>query len=146
MEQWHMKYYPQGERQEIKTIFYQKGFTGSVLNQIVDAIVANEELWLETMLREEHGLPAQIRQPWRAALATFSAFVLCGLVPLLSYVIGLSQPFYWSCGLTALMFIAIGAIKSRWSIHSFWYSALTTLAVGGIAATLAFVVGYMFRL
>lgn len=146
MEQSHMKHYPQGEKQEIETIFRRKGFRGSVLNKIVDAIVANEDLWLETMLREEHGLPAQIRQPWKAALATFSAFLLCGIVPLLSYVIGLAYPFYWSLGLTALTFIAIGSIKSRWSIHSWWYSGLTTLAVGGVAAALAFVVGYMFRL
>jgi hypothetical protein len=37
------------------------------------------ERWVRTMLSEEYGLPQEVRNPWLAAMSTFSAFVLCGL-------------------------------------------------------------------
>ena len=40
------------------------------------------------MMTEEHGLPPISRSPLRAALLTFLAFLLCGAIPLLPFVVG----------------------------------------------------------
>ena len=63
----------------MRQIFREKGLTGDDLERVVAAITADRERWVRTMLAEEYGLPRQVRSPWRAALSTFSAFVLCGL-------------------------------------------------------------------
>jgi VIT1/CCC1 family predicted Fe2+/Mn2+ transporter len=93
------------------------------------------------MLTEEYGMPQSVRSPWLAAVSTFTAFSLCGIVPLLPYLFGFSSALPLSIALTAVVFFAIGSVKSRWSTASWWSSGLSTLAVGGIAAGLAYGAG-----
>jgi VIT1/CCC1 family predicted Fe2+/Mn2+ transporter len=47
--------------------------------------------------------------------------------------------------MTGGVFFAIGSLKSRWSTVSWWRSGLSTLLVGGIAASLAYAVGIALR-
>jgi VIT1/CCC1 family predicted Fe2+/Mn2+ transporter len=93
------------------------------------------------MLMDEYGLPHAVRSPWIAALSTFTAFLICGLVPLLPYLFGAVNSLLVSVALTGAVFFAIGSIKSRWSTSSWWYSGFITLLVGGMAASLAYAVG-----
>jgi VIT1/CCC1 family predicted Fe2+/Mn2+ transporter len=118
---------------------------GELLDRVVAAVTADRDRWVRMMLRYEYGLPTAVRSPWRAAGSTFSAFLLCGLVPLVPFVAGLKSPFWIASAATALMFVLIGALKSRWSIQTWWHSGLGTLAIGGGAATVAYVIGAWLR-
>ncbi|MGH9958810.1 MAG: VIT1/CCC1 transporter family protein [Pyrinomonadaceae bacterium] len=115
------------------------------LQRIVDLVTANRERWVRTMLIDEYGLPHEIRSAWIAALSTFTAFLICGLVPLLPYLFGTEHSLALSVMLTAIVFVAIGSIKSRWSTSSWWNSGLTTLLVGAIAALLAYFTGLIIK-
>ncbi|MCS7167126.1 MAG: VIT1/CCC1 transporter family protein [Gemmatales bacterium] len=150
-EREHIARFPEGEREEIRQVFAKKGFSGETLERIVEVITADEERWVQTMLTEELGLRLTSPSPWRAALTTFLAFVLVGLVPLLSYFLNALWPglitseFHMSCVLTAMTFFGVGALKS-WFIHEPWYrTGMVTLTVGGIAAVVAYLVGYFLR-
>lgn len=89
--------------------------------------------------------------PRASALATFLAFVLVGVIPLAAFVVHairpglITDPLWPSSGLTALAFIGIGIAKSRATDMGAWRSASETLALGGGAAALAFVVGWLLR-
>ncbi len=97
------------------------------------------------MLTDEYGLPQEVRSPWIAAISTFTAFLVCGLVPLLPYLFGTENSLAVSVSLTGIVFLVIGSIKSRWSTSSWWHSGLTTLFVGAIAAALAYFVGIIVK-
>lgn len=143
IERRHISLVPEGEREEIRQIFAAKGFSGEVLEQIVSMITGDPDLWVRTMAVEEYGLSPAPRSSVRAAFSTFAAFILCGVVPLASYL--------WAGGLAACMlatattFFGVGAIKSRWSVAPWWRSGLETLLIGMGAAGLAFAVGYSLR-
>ena len=141
----HITVSPEGERAEVREIFRQRGLEGELLDRVTEAITADRDRWVRTMLRDEYGLPASIRSPWRAAAATFAAFLVCGLVPLLPFVLGLGAAFATAAVATGVVFAAIGAIKSRWSPHPWWRSGLETLGVGGGAATVAYAIGAWLR-
>ena len=141
IEHRHIDLEPEGEREEVRQIFERKGFTGADLERIVELMTANRERWVQTMLMDEYGLPQSVRSPWTAAFSTFTAFLICGLVPLLPYLFGAATSFPMSIVLTGMVFFAIGSIKSRWSTSSWWHSGFMTLLVGGIAASLAYAVG-----
>lgn len=87
------------------------------------------------MLTEEYGLPYEVRSPWIAALSTFSSFFVCGLIPLLPYLLQLTNAFVLSVIGTRVIFFAIGSAKSRWSTTSWLRSGLVTFLVGAIAGS-----------
>ncbi|HAT6955630.1 TPA: hypothetical protein JAN72_02425 [Legionella pneumophila] len=141
IEEKHIEFIPEGEKNEIKQIFQNKGLHGQALEQVVDEITANRALWIKTMLQEEYGLPASLRLPFKSALYTFSAFLLFGIIPLIPYVLVMSNPFIWSCFFTAITFFVIGSIKSHWSTKSWLYSGFETLAIGAVTASLSYGLG-----
>lgn len=145
VERRHIATSPEGEREEVREIFRRRGLDGALLERVVEAVTADGDRWVQIMLRDEYGLPAAIRSPWRAAASTFSAFLLCGLVPLVPFVAGLPQPFWVAAATTTLVFAVIGALKSAWSIHPWWRSALETVAIGGAAAVVAYGTGAWLR-
>ena len=141
----HIESVPEGEREEVRQIFREKGFEGEDLEKAADLITSDKDRWVKTMLTEEYGLPSEIRSPWYAGLATFAAFVACGLVPLLPYLFGTASSFLFSCVLTGITFFLIGSFKSRWSTSSWLRSGLETLSVGAAAAALAYGVGVLLK-
>jgi VIT1/CCC1 family predicted Fe2+/Mn2+ transporter len=145
IEHRHIDVDPEGEREEVREIFRTKGFDGEDLTRLVQLITSDRARWVRTMLTEEYGLPQQVRSPWLAALTTFSAFIVCGLVPLVPYLFGSSNPLVLSAIMTGGVFFTIGSVKSRWSTAVWWKSGLSTLAVGGIAAGLAYAVGLLLN-
>ncbi|QHT71295.1 hypothetical protein GXP67_33895 [Rhodocytophaga rosea] len=146
-----IRLYPEGEKEEIRQIFAGKGFTGEHLEKAVDIITANPSLWTNTMLQEEHNLSLYGATAWKAALATFIAFVLIGIIPVFPFLWNwgfgenFRQPFVWSSILTGFAFFGIGSVKSRFVGKTWYSSGLETLLLGGGAAVLAYLVGILLK-
>jgi hypothetical protein len=80
IEREHISLVPEGEREEIRQIFANKGFAGDDLERIVQRISRDPVLWANTMAVEEYGLSPTMRSSAKAALVTFVAFILCGAI------------------------------------------------------------------
>lgn len=144
-EREHIRAVPEGEREEIRQLFQAKGFDGELLEQVVEAISRNPDVWVATMLREEYGLSGAGLSPRRAALTTFAAFLSVGALPLLPYAIpGLESQiqFLTSLGLAGVVFLGIGMLKSIVYGLPAMRSGLRTLIMGTAAAGLAFATGH----
>ncbi|MGE3466606.1 MAG: VIT1/CCC1 transporter family protein [Pyrinomonadaceae bacterium] len=141
----HIDVTPEGERQEVRQIYREKGFDGEDLEKAVDLITSDKDRWVKTMLAEEHGLPAEIRSPWRAGGATLVAFVLCGLVPLVPFLFGIGPSFLISCIATGVTFFLIGSARSRWSTSGWLRTGFESLSVGALAAGLAYGIGLLLK-
>jgi VIT1/CCC1 family predicted Fe2+/Mn2+ transporter len=141
MEERHIDLHPDGEREEVRQIFEAKGFAGRDLDRVVDVITAERERWIDMMMTEEHGLPTIARSPAKAAFVTFLAFILCGLVPILPFALGLPHAIFISAVMTALVFFAIGSVRSLWSPKNWWYAGMETLLIGISAAGVAYLAG-----
>lgn len=147
-EQEHIDKVPAGEREEIRQIFQKKGFVGEVLEKIVETISNDKRLWIDTMLTEEHGIQKSGPNPFMSAIATFSAFLSVGAIPLIPFLImGLETQlqFIISACLAGIMFFFIGMMKSLIFANPVFRSGLKTLLTGGAAAGLAFLTGYLLR-
>lgn len=145
IEERHVRVDPEGEREEVRQIYAAKGFEGEQLKGVVDVLTADRQRWVETMIAEEYGLPKTVRSPITAAAATFTAFAICGAVPLLPYVLGMSEAFVASSAMTVAVFFLIGSMKSLWSVLSWWRSGLETTLLGSAAAALSYVVAALLR-
>ncbi len=142
---------PEGEREEIRQLYAAKGFGGDDLERAVAIITSDRDVWVETMMREELGYGSEVTNPLRAAASTLVAFIAVGFLPLGAFVYDtalpgdVASPFTWSVILTGRAFLAFGALKARIVQQPAWRSALETLAVGGAAAVLAYILGSVLQ-
>jgi len=141
LEERHIDEYPDGEREEVRQIFAAKGLSGDDLERIVTVITADRALWVKTMLADEYGVSPHARSPLVAAASTLAAFLLCGVIPLLPFLVPIANAPAISSGATALVFFSIGSAKSLWLTTPWWRAGVETLLIGSAAATLAYVAG-----
>lgn len=143
-EEAHIATIPEGEEEEIRQIFIQKGFADETLAQIVHTITQNRQLWVDTMLTDELGLQLEGPTPIRAGLVTFLAFLFVGLIPLLPFLLpGLTahEAFLASAVATGLAFLSIGVARGVVLQQPILRAGLETVATGGAAAAIAYGVG-----
>lgn len=145
IEERHIRDFPVGERLELRAILANKGLSGQVLEDATDAIASDQESWIKMMMVDEYGMSPIALHPFRAALATFLAFLAAGMVPLVPFLFGASNAFNTALVCTGGVFFLIGTLKSRWSLEPWWRSGLETLLIGGVAASIAYFVGSLFR-
>ncbi|MEM2141473.1 MAG: VIT1/CCC1 transporter family protein [Nitrososphaera sp.] len=152
-EEWEIDNLADQERQEIRDIYASKGFKDEILEEIVRIITSRRKVWVDTMMKEELGLIDDARRPRDTAVTTFAAFNAIGVIPLVPfmamYALGAIatavDAFVYSSVFTGVAFFTIGAVKGRILQKSLVRSGAGTLAVGGIAAVVAFVAGYLLN-
>ena len=135
---------PDHERRELRAILAQKGLSGDTLEDATRQIALNRQSWISMILDGVYGLGSADPHPMRAALVTFAAFLVAGMVPLLPFLLPVPEPFATSAIMTLAAFFGIGTLKSRWSLAPWWRSGAETLLIGGTAAALAYFVGTLF--
>lgn len=89
----------------------------------------------------------------KTAFATFVAFMMIGLIPLISFILAMvtKSPFFiqgqflFSIILTGLAFITVGAFKGEITGKHPFLSSIETLLIGGVASVVAFLVGYLLK-
>ena len=145
-EIWEVENIPEKEREEIREIYEAKGFKGELLEKVVNQICSNKEVWVDTMMTEELNMMKSDKSPLSMAVMTFISFVIIGFIPVLAYVlefagIEISNLFLVSTILTIGAFIFIGYLKSIVTETSSFKSISETLALGTIAAILAYFAG-----
>jgi VIT1/CCC1 family predicted Fe2+/Mn2+ transporter len=92
--------------------------------------------------KSENDMGQNTKNAFGAALATFVAFILIGFIPLISFVFDFGSINYQvTIILTAVAFSVIGYIKGSVTGKNKIWSALQTLAIGTLAALIAFYVG-----
>lgn len=137
---------PEAETQEIREIYAAKGFTGNLLEQIVKGITADKDRWVNEMMKDELNMREDPRSPFLIGLVTYISFIFVGLIPLSVYVWDYVSPletslFFLSSVLTAIGFIIIGILKTSVTETKAWRGILETLALGTLAAFVAYFVG-----
>ncbi len=148
IEYWEVENLPEKEEQEIREIYEAKGFKGELLEQVVEVITADKDVWVDTMMKEELEMVIGEKTPYKTAGVTFISFIIVGSVPLLSYVFigddlntGNADLFLYSCVLTGIALAIVGAMKSYVTEKNIFIGILETISLGGIAALLAYYVG-----
>jgi VIT1/CCC1 family predicted Fe2+/Mn2+ transporter len=145
MEEEHVDKVPEGEREEVRQIFRQKGFEGDILERIVETITQDRERWIDTMVTEEWGLKLETQSPLKAAASTYAAFVCAGAVPLVPLFFLLhsrnAHAFVWSSIATVAVFFGIGYWKGVVLASPRVRGGFETLGLGTGAAAIAYGIG-----
>jgi vacuolar iron transporter family protein len=134
---------PAQEKREVLDIFRAFGLDDDDATRVTSAIMADEDRWVDFMMRYELHLeePDKKRAPM-SALTIGGSYVIGGLVPLLPYMLinDATRALYYSAAFTLIALFVFGAIKGKLTGLAWLRSALQTILIGGAAATVAFVI------
>ena len=80
-ERWEIEHHRPQERKELETLYQAKGFSGKLLDEVVDILMADDNRLLQIMLEEEMGLSLgsyehPLKQGAGSALGVISASLL----------------------------------------------------------------------
>jgi VIT1/CCC1 family predicted Fe2+/Mn2+ transporter len=134
---------PEGERHEVAVMFRAKGLSVEDAERIADGVMADPEVALDLMAREELGLnPDDLGSPWGAASSSFVAFALGAAVPLVPYIFsGGMTAMLSALVLAAVVLMAVGALTARLSQRRMAFGALRALVIGALATGVTYIVG-----
>lgn len=148
LERAELEQFPEAERAELTVIYEAKGLSPEDADRIARTLIADPELALDTMAREELGLnPDELGSPIGAAAASFVSFAIGAMVPVLPLLFLPAKPaVLLSIFLAALALFAVGALLSLFTGRAAFTSGLRMLAIGSIAGLLTWLIGGLFDL
>jgi vacuolar iron transporter family protein len=143
-EKWEMKNIPKKEVSEVRDIYYDFGFRGKQLDDIVKKITSNDEIWLKVMLQQELGMPTEMKaNPIRAGVIVGISAFIGSLIPLIPFFLGF--PVAMSMWIALLLGVVIlffaGAYKAKVTVGSWWKAGMEMAIIGTVAAIAGYLIG-----
>ena len=104
---------PGEERDELIAIYRRKGVSDGVAEQVVDELMVDPAVALDTLAREELGLdPDDLGSPWSAAIGSYFAFSLGAIVPVIPFMVGGG---YWALAVAIIAGVAMLGLAGMFS-------------------------------
>lgn len=145
----HIQRYPNQEKEEIREIYQAKGFEGDLLDQIVDTITADQEVWVRVMLAEEHRImPVDRRGAKSTALIVGFSALFGSIIPLLPFLFVPVLPgMALALLISALTLFGVGVYKARaTTVGRPARSGMEMALIGVVSALVGYGIGLLFRL
>lgn len=128
---------------EVQSVFREYGLTDEQLAPVVNAICADQNRWVDFMMRFELGLEApDPRRARRSAATIAGSYVAGGLIPLAPYMLlsDVLTGLWFSVGITLLALLVFGYVKGHFTGINPWRGGMQTVFTGGLAAAAAFII------
>jgi VIT1/CCC1 family predicted Fe2+/Mn2+ transporter len=135
--------HPKGEAAELRGMYVGRGIDPAVADDMVNEVMQDPDLALETHAREELGISTKtLGSPWQAAASSFVTFAIGAFIPLLPWLIGSgTAAIVASVVLSAVAAIVVGVVLAKFTERPVLPSALRQLAVTAIAAGVTYGIG-----
>lgn len=136
--------FPEEEEEELTLIYRAKGLPEGQARHLSSRILADDQVALDTMAREELGVDPQLLggSAWVAAGTSFLLFALGAIVPVAPYLfLEAGRAVAVSLMVSGLALFLVGAGITLVTGKSLWFSGLRQLLFGLAAAALTFGIG-----
>jgi VIT1/CCC1 family predicted Fe2+/Mn2+ transporter len=130
VERLEIKQEPEEERAELRAIYQGKGLDGPLLERVVDHLTADEERWLQALVRDELGIIEDDGlAPWHQGLLVGMAFMAGAFMPIVPFISNFEHPVWWAYAFAAIITLLLGTIKSKYTLKSPIRNGLEFLAI-----------------
>jgi VIT1/CCC1 family predicted Fe2+/Mn2+ transporter len=134
---------PAGELAELAELYIARGVEPELARRVAEQLSRDPERAVEVHAREELGIdPHDLPSPLVAAASSFACFALGALLPLLPYLLGATS-LLPALVLAVLGLFGCGALVARVTARSWWFSGLRQLVLGGAAAGVTYLLGWL---
>ena len=129
------------ERDELADAYRARGIAPELADEVAGQVHQDPEMALEEHVRTELGIDLNdLPSPLLAAGSSFLSFAVGAVLPLIPYLLGAGNVLP-ALIISLLALFACGAIVSRVTARSWWYSGLRQLVLGALAAAVTYAIG-----
>lgn len=129
------------EEYELAQTYKAKGLDPDLASKVAKQFHTDPEQALEEHVREELGIdPHDLPSPVVAAVSSFLSFAVGAVLPLIPYLLG-ARNVLPALTVSLVALFACGAVVSKVTARSWWYSGLRQLLLGGAAAAVTYGIG-----
>lgn len=134
---------PEAEQKELAAIYRERGLDAEAAEHLSRELMRNPEIALDVHAREELGIdPASLGSPSAAAMASFAAFGVGALVPLLPwFFLGGSGAVVLSLSLALLAAVTVGATTAAFTRRPWARTVIRQVVLTVAPAVITFVIG-----
>lgn len=144
-EKAELELYPAEEAEELALIYAARGVPIEDARAMAAKLIADPKVALDVLAREELGLnPDDLGSAPGAAISSFLAFAVGGVVPLVPFVIHAGDSAFVAAALAAISLFGIGAAMSLLSGRRALVGGLRMVGIGALAAGATFLAGKLF--
>lgn len=142
IEENEIKTVPEQERKEIYDIYYNKGFRGKLLDDIVKKITSDKKMWKDVMMKDELGLSKEFTHPIKSAIIVFLAALIGSLIPLITFFfLPMKIAIISSLILSGIALFVTGALEAKLTVGNWIFKGIQLMVIGMAAALVGFAVG-----
>lgn len=127
-ERWEIEHHRSQEREELAELYRAKGFSGKLLDEVVDVLMADDNRLLRVMLEEELGLTLEAYEhPLKQSVGAGIGVLLSSACMLFAYW---SAPVFGVPLLAAIILTFAAAVSARLERNQPLYAIIWNLAIG----------------
>ncbi len=142
-ERWEIEHHRSQEREELTELYQAKGFSGKLLEEVVDVLMADDNRLLRVMLEEELGLTLEAYEhPLKQSVGAAIGVFLSSLCILFAYW---TAPLFGIPILAALIVIFSAAISARLERNKPLYAIVWNLAIGILTGGTVYFIAQLIR-
>jgi VIT1/CCC1 family predicted Fe2+/Mn2+ transporter len=132
---------PEAEQAELAELYEARGVDPELAREVARQLSRDPDSALLIHAREELGVdPHDLPSAVLAAGSSFLSFAVGALLPVLPYLAGATD--LWPAVILAVIgLFGAGALVSRVTARSWWFSGLRQLVLGGVVAAVTFGIG-----
>ena len=137
------------EKAETIMILKKQGFSKEQAETLTELYATNPSYWADFMMRYELEIPDPMGEnPYLTSIATFIAFQVFGVIPLLPFILFQSHENVFSLAIisTAIALFILGILRWYITKQSIGRAVGEVILIGSISATVAYLVGSFFSI
>ncbi len=146
-EREELERYPEEEAEELALIYNARGVPMEDARNLSRRLMADPDVALDTLAREELGLnPDDLGSPWAAAGWSFLAFAGGAILPLLPFLAGYTvSAVPMAAGLAGIALFGVGAALSLFSGRNAIAGGARMVFIGALAGGATYLIGGLFN-
>ncbi len=135
-ERWEIEHSRDQERKELEELYAAKGFSGKLLDQVIDVLMADDNRLLEVMLKEELGLTLEsFEHPLKEATCAFVGVIAATLLLGIGFFI---HPLEGILSFAALISVSCSILSAKREKNQVFNSVIWSLGIAALAALSAY--------
>jgi predicted membrane protein (TIGR00267 family) len=138
---------PAIEREEVRKIYADKGFSGDLLERVVDTITANRDEWVNSIMADDLRLePVKTSSVLRTSIIVTIACLIGSFLPLLPFIFfprGIA--IIAAIAVSAVALFAVGVYQAVTMVGNWFQGGIKMVVIGLGAAFAGFIVGRLFH-